>query len=125
MRGVTCGVLGVLATLCVAGCGDPGTSAHDYAKSACKAYQGVGRVQISATVEQAAAIRDLARSDVRAAAAFDPRWKDLSSDMQSALALEAAMLDSPDARSNRFFEVDERVQRDCRDAGQDIGDLKP
>jgi hypothetical protein len=68
-RGV--GVLvGLVASLFAAGCDHGGSSAHDYAKSACDAYQHIGRVQISTTDVQSAAIRDVARSDVRAAAAF-------------------------------------------------------
>lgn len=95
-----------------------GSSAHDYAKSACNAYQHVGRVQVAATTAQSAAIRDVARSDVRAAAVFDPRWAQLSSDMLDALDLWATS-------SDRFFEVDKRVQDECSDAGRVIGDLKP
>jgi hypothetical protein len=38
------------------------------------------------------------------------------------------MLDALDlwaTSSDRFFEVDKRVQDECSDAGRDIGDLKP
>jgi hypothetical protein len=118
MRRTGVGVLVVLVGLFAAGCDHVGSSAHDYAKSACNAYQHVGRVQVATTTAQSAAIRDVARSDVRAAAAFDPRWAPLSSDMLDALDLWATS-------SDRFFEVDKRVQDECSDAGRDIGDLKP
>jgi hypothetical protein len=72
------------------------------------------------------AILDVARSDVRAAAAFDSRWATLSSDMQSALVeFQKPMQDPPRSTSNRFFEVDRRVQDECSDAGREIGVLKP
>lgn len=34
-------------------------------------------------------------------------------------------LDLQESASDGFFEVDERVQDECNDAGGDIGDLKP
>lgn len=116
---------GVLVLVFAAACSDGGSSGQRYAKSACSAYQHIGRVQISATAEQASAIRDVAGSDVRAAAAFDPRWATLSSDMQGALHAEQSTQSGPDADSGHFFEMDKRVQHDCKHAGQDIGDLKP
>jgi hypothetical protein len=126
MRRMKLGVLGgILASLFAAGCSDADSSAQVYAKSACSAYQHIGRVQISTTEEQASALHDVARSDVRAAAAFDSRWTQLSSDLQSALDLQEQMQNPPDAKADQFFEIDKRVQDDCKDAGQDIGDLKP
>ena len=61
---------------------------------------------------------EVARSDVRAAAAFDPRWEALSADMQGRLEMRGTGAD-------RFFRVDRRVQGDCLDARRDIGDLEP
>ena len=107
-------VLGIL--LC--GCGLTDSPAQHYATLACTAYQGTGRVQVATTNEQTSAIWDLARSNARAAAAFDPRWATLSLDIHTALDL---LKDEAD----RFFEVDRRVQDDCNDAGRDIGDLTP
>jgi hypothetical protein len=107
-------VLGV--SLC--GCGLTDSPAQHYAKLACTAYQETGRAPIATTKEQTSAILDLARSNARAAAAFDPRWATLSSDIHTALDLRQDEAD-------RFFEVDRRVQDDCNDAGRDIGDLKP
>ena len=70
------------------------------------------------TSEQRHAIVAVARSEVRAAAAFDPRWETLSADLRPALVLMGTGADP-------FFEADRRVQHDCRDAGRDIGDLRP
>lgn len=120
-----CGALALVAT----GCGYANPSAHEYAKSACTAYRETGRVQVTTTVDQASAIRNLARSNARAAAAFDPRWESLSSDMQAALDLQGSWENSPPyqkpSRLDHFFEIDKLVQDDCRDAGRDIGDLTP
>ena len=115
----------IIACVLGAGCGHVDSPSQDYAQSACDAYRHTGHDQISTSVEQAAAIRDVARSDVRAAAAFDSRWADLRSDMVRALDLQEAMQDSPPDTSDRFFDLDVQVQDACRDAGRDIGDLEP
>jgi hypothetical protein len=107
-------VIGVV----LSGCGTFGASAQDYAGRACDAYRETARDQVASTKAQADAVVEVARSDVRAAAAFDPRWEALSADMQSALELRGTGAD-------RFFRVDRRVQGDCQDAGRDIGDLEP
>jgi hypothetical protein len=111
---------GVLAGLLTTGCGCVGASPQDYARRACDEYHDFAREPVATTAEQTSAIQDVARSDVRAAAAFDPRWATLSSDMQSALDLRESAHEL-----DRFFEMDRRVQDDCSDAGRDIGDLKP
>ena len=108
----------LLAGLVLSGCGSYGTTAHEYAARACDAYREVARDQVASTKAQADAVVEVARSDVRAAAAFDPRWGSLSSDMQSALELM-------ETGADRFFRVDRQVQDDCQDAGRDIGDLQP
>lgn len=110
-------VLGLLGLL-VCGCGINDAPAQHYAVLACTAYQETGRVQTATTTEQTAAIWDLARSNARAAAAFDPRWAALSTDIRTALDLR-------EDGADRFFEVDRRVQDGCDDAGRDIGDLEP
>lgn len=107
-----------LTGVVLSGCGANGSSAHDYAARACDAYREVARDQVAETSEQGDAIVDVARSEARAAAAFDPRWEDLSADLRTALDLVGTGAD-------RFFEADRRVQGDCRDAGRDIGDLRP
>lgn len=121
----TLGLLGGVLALFVTGCSSMDSSAQHYAKSACTAYQQSGRVQASATVEQASALHGLARSNARAAAAFDPRWTSLSSDIQTALDLQEAKQNPPPDDLDLFFKIDKRVQHDCSDAGRDIGDLKP
>lgn len=118
MRGGRLGLIGGVLVFAT-GCGHP--SARDYAKQACDRYrEGSGRVQVAMTVDQGSAIRDLARSDARAAAAFDPRWISLASDIPTALDLQQQA-----ARLDRFFAIDERVRGECKGAGRDIGDLKP
>jgi putative hemolysin len=115
---------GVLA-LVAAGCSSTDSPAQHYAKAACTAYRESGRVQVSTTAEQASAIHDLARSNARAAAAFDSRWTSLSSDMRAALDLQEETRNRPADDVDPFFEIDKRVQDECRDAGRDIGDLEP
>ena len=102
----------------LSGCGTFGATAQDYAVMACDAYRETAREQAASTKAQADAVVEVARSEVRAAAAFDPRWEALSADMQSALELMGTGAD-------RFFRVDRRVQGDCQGAGRDIGDLEP
>lgn len=108
----------LLAGLILSGCGTYAASAHDYASRACDAYRETARDQVAETRAQTETIIDVARSEVRAAEAFDPQWATLSSDMQSALELMGTGAD-------RFFRVDRQVQRDCQWAGRNIGDLKP
>ena len=115
----------VLAAAVLSGCGLTDTPAHAHAKSACTAYQELGRVQVATTVEQTAAIRDLARSNARAAAAFDPGWASLSADIQAALDLQESWQNSTSDALDRYIELDKRVQEDCHGAGRDIGDLEP
>lgn len=119
------GFVGGVLALVASGCSSTDSPAQHYAKSACAAYQGVGRVQISATAAQASAIHDLARSNARAAAAFDSRWSSLNSDVQTALDLQEGLRKPSSEDVDLFFQIDKRVQDDCRDAGQDIGDLEP
>jgi len=111
----------LLGGLVLAGCGTYGASAQGYATRACDAYREIGRDPVAERRGQATALVGVAQSDVRAAAAFDPRWATLSSDMQSAINLMAA----PPVDGMRFFRVDRRVQDDCAEAGRDIGDLEP
>jgi hypothetical protein len=118
------GLVGLLA-LCATGCSGNDSSAEHYAKAACSAYQESGRVQVSTTADQASAIHDLARSNARAAAAFDSRWSSLNSDIQAALDLQEERQNPPPGNPGKFFDIDKRVQVDCRSAGRDIGDLEP
>jgi hypothetical protein len=119
------GLLGGMIALVATGCTSSDSPAERYAKSACSAYQDSGRVQVSTTPDQASAIHDLARSNARAAAAFDTRWTSLSSDMEAALDLQEGKQEPPSDNQGLFFQIDKRVQNDCRAAGRDIGDLKP
>jgi ABC-type glycerol-3-phosphate transport system substrate-binding protein len=119
------GLMGSVLALVAAGCSSADSPAQQYAKAACAAYQEGGRVQVSATAEQSSAIHDLARSNARAAAAFDSRWTSLSADMRAALDLQEELQNPPADNVDLFFEIDKRVQNDCSDAGRDIGDLKP
>ena len=116
MRVPTYAVLAATAVL--AGCGTTGTAPSDHARSACEAYDRVTRHPVATTGEQWAAMTDLARSNARAAAAFDPRWTDLGHDVEASLDLSAAQDDG-------FLDADRRVQADCADAGHDIGALEP
>ena len=119
------GLMGGGLALVTIGCTSTDSPGQSYAKSACAAYQEAGRVQVSTTPEQASAIHELARSNARAAAAFDSRWTSLSSDVQAALDLQEQLQNPPPDNVDLFFEIDKRVQHECNDAGRDIGDLKP
>lgn len=112
--------------LALAGCGTTGGAPEDYTRAACDSYAaayrgGDGLDDPPTTKGQYAALLDLARSNARAAAAFDPRWADLGRDVGNALDLD----DTRDTSSLEFFDADRRVQADCADAGHDIGDLRP
>jgi hypothetical protein len=115
----------LLVMFAVAGCGQAGGSAQDYAKLACTAYRETSRVQVATTSEQTTAMLDLARSNARAAAAFDHRWASLYSDIQAVVDSRQSMQGQSGRDANRFFDIDNRVQDDCRDAGRDIGNLTP
>lgn len=118
-------VLLTVVVCVVSGCGrvdEP--SAQAYAERACAAYRDTGRVQVATTSDQAVAIRDVARANARAAAAFDSRWSPLYADIAAALD---ALGSGPDAEAGGadLVEDDRRVQEQCREAGVDIGDLVP
>ena len=104
--------------LALGGCGTTGGAHEDYARSACTAYDHVTRDQVASSAVQWSGVVDLARSNARAAAAFDERWADLGHDVEASLELR-------DAQGDGFFDADRRVQADCADAGHDIGDLEP
>ncbi|CAM3582841.1 hypothetical protein [Nocardioides zeicaulis] len=106
------------ATGLLAGCGTTGAAPSDHARSACEAYDRVTRHPVATTSDQWTALLDLARSNARAAAAFDARWDDLGHDVEASLDLRAAQDDG-------FLDADRRVETDCADAGHDIGDLEP
>lgn len=111
-------LLATALALALAGCGTTGTAPSDYAHAACSAYDRATRDQVATSTDQWSAVVDLARSNARAAAAFDDRWADLGHDVEASLELR-------DAQGDGFFDADRRVQADCADAGHDIGDLEP
>jgi hypothetical protein len=114
-----------IAAVGLAGCGGarPGQAA---ARDACKAYADTGRHQVATTEEQTEVIRETARSDAGRAAAADPEWQALQSDIDDFYSQQSALSQQSSADEvEAYFAADRRVQADCDAAGEDIGPLRP
>jgi hypothetical protein len=108
------------------------TPGQSSAQAACTAYANTGRHQVTTTVQATEALRAQARSAASSAAAADGRWATLQPDISAAYAQASTLAgvhnsgQTIDASGMQaYFDADQRVQRDCKSAGKDIGPLQP
>ena len=131
MHRAAAGVLAGVFALLSSGCATTAVPGQEQARAACLDYRNTGRVQTTETLADFEAVVREAIRQIREASATNSQWSRLGDDMQAAFAFKAQAARSRTATQptpeewNRYFALDRRVQAECADAGQDIGDLRP
>jgi hypothetical protein len=119
--------LGLVTAACVvlAACGgDPG---EEPARAACKGYGGT-----TSDAASGQAARTAARERAQRAGAANSAYATLAGDMDDAWERADAMADAHNSGQQvggheleAYIAADDRVRRDCADAGADLGPLEP